>query len=154
MPIAIKQFQPKTDNFFTRYLERIAHTKLPRRWKRLIYVSSILGLIQQVKDPDMRLVNKLNKVLRIADNSNSYILPMYIKSIIWKQAANHSIVLGDRSISVEEIGACDLTRTDCTAIGVYFANNAPAWLKYGSDELMVSDVKLLINQINQSKQQF
>jgi hypothetical protein len=138
----------KKGGFISNYFKRVMTDKLPRRLKRLIYISSIMGLIQQVKEPDMSLVNKLNEVFKIAKHPDAFIFPMYIKSIIWRDAVSVAILAEDnRTINIGNIVQCDLTTRDCKTIGEHFAANAPSWLKYGSEALMINDVITLVSQL-------
>lgn len=135
-------------NFITNWLTKIAEAKLPRRFKRLIYISSILGIIKQINDPDMALIAKLNEVFRIAKYPDAFIFPMYIKSMIWKSAAVRSVTLTDRVVPVAGLKCRGLKNEEREEIGVYFAANAPEWLRYGTNAVMISDVSLLLKQID------
>lgn len=121
---------------------------LPRRFKRLIYVSSVLGVIQQINNPDEILIDKLNKALELARYPDSIAFPIHIKSMIWKNTDIETVTIINRSqVKICEIGNCDLSAKDYSTIGEYFANHAPSWLKYGAYESMVTDVILLLKQL-------
>jgi hypothetical protein len=144
----------RTKGLFSRSFTALLENKLPRKVKRLIYVSSILGLMQQVRDPDMTLVTKLNETFKLAEYPDAFAFPMYIKSVIWKDALFDQVCIHtDRNVAIGELINEDLNNRDCTAIGEYFAQQAPAWLKYGSLEVMVNDIVVLIKQLKQFKEQ-
>lgn len=135
---------------FSRGFSAMLENRLPRRFKRLIYVSSILGLMQQVRDPDMALVTKLNETFKLAEYPDAFAFPMYIKSVIWKDAMFDQVCIhADRSVAIGDLLKENLTNRDCAAIGEYFASHTPNWLKYGSLEVMINDVVSLIKQIRQ-----
>lgn len=142
-------YEQQSSNFVRRYLEKIAESKLPRRMKRLIYVSSIAGLINQMTDPDATLVRKLNDILALAKHPEAYLLPIYIKSLIWKTLPANNIQLLNRTVGIADLCSCDLSYTDRNVIGIFFANNAPSWLRYGSTELMVRDVSDLLGHLKE-----
>jgi len=148
---------PSTGNFLTAdsrrgfFGTRIASAlarSCSRRVKRLIYISSIMGLLEQVKDPDMQVVGKLNEIFKIAKHPEAFTFPMYIKSFIWKDVGNMAVQVDEQtSLAIPQILSCDLSTRECTAIGEHFAKRAPAWLKYASLELMVEDVVRLVHQL-------
>lgn len=134
--------------FFSRRFAKMLENNLPRRFKRLIYVSSIMGLMQQVRDPDMTLVTKLNDTLKLAQYPDAFAFPMYVKSVIWKDAMFDTVCIhANNQVAIGDLIKQELSSKDCTAIGEYFANQAPSWLKYGSLEFMVNDVVSLIKQL-------
>jgi hypothetical protein len=133
---------------FSRMFTKVLENRLPRKFKRLIYVSSILGLIQQMQDPDMELVTKLNETFKLAEYPDAFAFPMYIKSVIWKDALfDHVSIHSDRNVAIGDLIKEDLNSRDCAAIGEYFATHSPSWLKYGAIDFMVNDVVLLIQQL-------
>lgn len=148
MPLAHDARDESSGNFFTRFLARLAEVKLSRRLKRLIYISSIFGVIKQIKDPDMTLITKLNEIFKVARYPDAFIFPMYIKSMIWKSAATRSVIINNKEVPVAGLKCRGLNNEEREEIGVYFAANAPEWLRYGSNTVMVSDVSLLLKQID------
>ena len=135
---------------FSRTFYKVLENNLPRRFKRLIYVSSILRLIQQVQDPDMQLITKLNNIFKIAHSPDAFAFPMYIKSAIWKDAIDEAVyITSDKEVAIEDLISQDLSNKDCTVIGEYFANHAPTWLLYGAVDTMVNDIVMLVKQLKQ-----
>lgn len=146
--------ESKPPGFFSRHFLKFLENRLPRRFKRLIYVSSVLGMMEQAKDPDMVFVSKLNETFKLAQRPDAYAFPMYIRSVIWKGAANTAIHLSnDEELAIGDVIKRELNSYDCAVIGAYFAKHSPAWLRYGSLELMVNDIVLLIQQIQNFKVQ-
>ncbi len=135
-------------NIFIRLFARYIAYYFPRRFKRLIYISSIMGLLQQIKDPDMLLIGKLNDLFKVAKHDDAFIFPMYIKSFIWKDIGIAPIAVDEtHGLNISQIMARDLSVTEANAVGDFFANKVPNCLRYGSTKLMASDVTLLIKQI-------
>jgi hypothetical protein len=150
MSITIAMRPKHKSGYFSKMFAKILENKLPRSFKRLIYVSSILGLIQKMRDPDMVLVGKLNEVFKLAEYPDAFAFPMYIKSVIWKNASTEQICFENgEQIDVGDLIKKDLTAIQCTAIGRHFASQAPSWLKYGSMDLMVNDIVMLIKRLRE-----
>lgn len=140
--------QPQKVSFFAKWFYKLLEKHLPRSFKRLIYVSSILGLFEQTQDPDMTLVVKLNETFKLAQYPDAFAFPMYIKSVIWKNAISEAILLkGANSVAIGDLIKMELNSKECSTIGEYFAKQSPTWLKYGSLDLMANDIVLLIKQL-------
>lgn len=148
IPSTMDNTTDEGSNFVTRYIIKTCKKKLPPRLKRLMYVSSILGMMQQAKDPNMELVGKLNDVFKIAKYPEAFKFPMYIKSMIWKNMESDKVVVSNgRSIAISDLIKTDLTNNDVALVGAYFAKNVPNWLKYGSIDLLIDDVMVLLKQV-------
>lgn len=136
------------DGLMTRLFASLIGHRLPRKYKRMIYISSILGLLEQVREPDMELVKKLNDIIKIAHHVEAIQGPIYIKNLIWKTFSSRTLMLSEsKTIAVCDITKSELTQKECEVIGNYFANNAPKWLRYGSLGMMINDVTLLIQNL-------
>jgi hypothetical protein len=137
----------KAGNIFTRYAEGVIRSYMPKRVKRLVFVSSILGLIQENKDPDLELVQKLNGILQVAKTPEGFLLPMYIHGYIWKNQAVDAIPFRNSIFPLRTIMGFKLTDEEYTLIGKYFNKAIPDCLRYGSEDLLVSDVTNLLKQV-------
>lgn len=133
--------------FFKRVLSDFVASKLGARYKRMIFMSSIYGLIQQVKDPDLALVQKLNDVLKLSHYPEAFQLPIKVKSLIWTDCKEGYIDTGMDMISFSEIKGKELPVEKCRFVARYFSNRAPNWLRYATPETMEDDVIRLIQQM-------
>lgn len=138
------------EGWFKRQLALVTTPPIPRRVRRLIFISSILGLIKEAKDPDQYLVEKLNKILQVGYN-NAWALPMQVKSLIWKHLDSNIIEINGRSIALSDLRKVELDEKDQAVVGDWFVKRAPKWLKYGSEDLMRFDIATLIGQLQQLK---
>lgn len=131
------------------YIKNLMKDILPRRIKRLIYLSSILGVIEHVqKDPDLELIEKLNDILKLADNVNSYRLPIYVKSLIWKNLDYVPDVRGEYGfLPITDIQVQDMSNSEKHVLANFFSFRCPDWLAYGSKNLMENDVLSLIDNL-------
>ena len=131
-------------NFFTRYLLRNLSEVLPRRAKRMLYVCSAAGVLLKTKTPDLRLVNRLNRDLRLASRDSGLLFPVYIGNRIWGDVQEEPVDLEYETISVSELEPKKFTDADCWKAALFFAKNTPFWLCYGSQQLMATDIHDLL----------
>lgn len=145
---AIATQSVEKDGPLVRLFGRTIGHRLPRKYKRMIYISSILGLLQQVREPDMELVKKLNDIIKIAHHVEVIQGPIYIKNLIWRTFSKRTLALSEtKTIAVCDIAKSELTQRECEVIGNFFANSAPEWMRYGSLGMMINDVTLLIQNL-------
>lgn len=137
--------------FIKRYFNYTLESRLPSKTKRLIYISSILGVIEASKDPDKRLIAKLNEVFHIAKYQDSFLFPIHINRFIWPKMENVIIKCDGRDIPLKGISQTELTDKERKVISEYFFKNTPRWLSYGSKNLMVADVSSLIKEVTKFK---
>lgn len=127
-------------NFLTRYLTNRFSNYLPRRFKRLLFVSSAMGLLLKTRYPDLDMVSKINDKLKLAYSAMGLLFPIYIGSFIWKNLRNNTIHLEGGLVNLDELDLANMEDSDCWKTGVFFAQNTPSWLQYGSDGLLTADV--------------
>lgn len=144
---------PKKKLTFKQKFVKFLFKKVPKRFKRIVFISSIMGIIEQSRDANMELVNKVNEIFQLAKDPKTFMLPVHFNSVIWTDITADS-VLGEDSehrevckICLKDINDRILSHEECEAIGRHFAKNVPDWLKYGSFELMVSDVIRLLREM-------
>lgn len=137
-------------NFFSRHLTKQLAEFLPRRFKRLLYVSSAMGLLLRNKKPDSRIVAKINDKLHLAYSVSAMLFPIYIGTTIWKNLMTNVIRLQIGLVPVSELNLGELSDMDCWRTGLFFARHTPPWLQYGSDELMAADVHDMIVVLNKA----
>ena len=129
------------------FVARHGLRRLPRNFKRMVYVSSILGLLMDNDRPDRRLIQKLNEIIELARDTKACEFPIYIRSAIWENLDKSLKIDDQQTIAFTEVLRSDLTTDVCKAIGVQLASKVPAWLSYGSTAIMANDVILLIKQL-------
>lgn len=150
---------PKKKLTFKQKFVKFLFKKVPKRFKRIVFISSIMGMIEQSRDANMELVNKVNEIFQLAKDPKTFLLPVHFNSVIWTDITADSPLGGDPEanevcrICLRDINDRILSHDECEAIGRHFAKNVPDWLKYGSFELMVSDVIRLVREIASFKVQ-
>lgn len=131
-------------SFLKRLLCSTLDRHTPRRFKRLIFLSSVIGVVKGMKSPDEGAIEKLNEVLRIAYNKNAMQFPMQVHSWIWNDRLRTlDIELEDRIVSVTTLTQTKLDEQDFIHIAHYFIDNAPKWLIYGSIRQIAKDLETL-----------
>lgn len=131
--------------FLITRIERTAKEIVPAKIKRAIFVSTIAGLVRQVTKPDEDLVNRLNRVLKLT-NPQAAALSMQAKSVIWRRLRD-DVQLHGRSVSIHDVDKQNLNDSDMQTMAEHFSRNVPAWLKYGSADLMTRDALTVLDQL-------
>lgn len=115
---------------------------LPRKIKRLIYLSSVIAVLDDIKNPSSEITRKLNLLLGLSKDDSAIILPMYIHSFIWgdviKSHAKEFNVYQDK-LKNEPMNFDDVVN--------FFCCNTPMWLSYGSIELLKRDLKTMFSTL-------
>ena len=94
-----------------RFLFTLTKPPIPRRILRLIFISSIMGIINEIKDPDQAIVKKLNKLLKIGYDQ-AWALPMHVKSLIWNHLESSVIPIPGGSIALVDLKRIELNSED------------------------------------------
>lgn len=117
------------------------------KMKRLIFVASIVGLIYEFKNPDSRIINKLNTALKLAAHPEAIELPLRVKSSIWKDRDLNILGQNGKVIHVCDVEKAEMTNKDIETLAEQLTGQAPQWLKYAQWETMCSDVVRLVQQV-------
>lgn len=117
--------------------------------KRLVFISSILGLIYRVKDPDLRMIHKLNKVFKLAEYPEALQLPFRVKSLIWQNRDLNVLGHDGKVIHIFDVPTTSLNKEDVEHLSSQVVSQAPWWLAYSSTENMCKDLQRLFSQIQQ-----
>ena len=134
--------------FIGRRLERLAEETLSKRIKRLIFISSIIGLIKNMKSPEQEALEKVNSIFNIAKDPNAIALPMYAKSLIWRDLCNKPIeVSSGKVIFATSIDKQEFTNHQYQNIVDFFFRHTPKWLKYDEDVVMRGDINKIIKNL-------
>ena len=136
-------------NFVHRYILQTAAEILPRRIKRWIFLSSIVGVITQNRSPDVELLDPINKVLRIARGAMGMSLPIYFYEKFWREHLNGVVLLTERSYPVQELPLHELKDKDYWKTALFFTRRTRPCLRYGSEEFMLTDVHDLLTLLAQ-----
>lgn len=101
---------------------------LPSRFKRLMFVFSVLGYIDRAIEEDMALVRQLNGLLRMPKSPQVCQVSLQIKDAIWKGTGiNFEYMDLHRPPEARTAGLS----TDRDVMVSFFIEHCPKWLRYG-----------------------
>lgn len=136
-------------NFIQRKFFGFLNENLPRKLKRLIFLSSLLAMIEDIKNPSDDIIKKLDELFKLANSNEMAIgFPMYIHSFIWQKALLNS--LGTKENFRERLDTLvteKLNSRDFRELCNFFYKSTPEWLKYGSKNLIENDLRILFKNM-------
>lgn len=142
------QAETGTGRGFARWLAKAITPPLPRRLKRLIVVSSIVGAVKHIHNPDAALIDKLNRAL-VLNYKGAWTVSMFTRSLIWRFSSKEAIDCGSQgTIMVCNLDHCHLSQDEEVQVVDWFMQRMPAWLRYGSEKLMRHDIAKTLSQLN------
>lgn len=135
-------------SFWGQIFSRFLMEHIPSRIKRLIFLSSIIGMIERVETPDQEMLNKLNEVLKLAHNNEAMVLPFHIHSWLWKKCdPEASIEVNGQNICMINIANANLGKTGFLQVAEYLISKAPEWIVYDSNQVIAKDLELVFKNI-------
>lgn len=133
--------------FFSNLVSNWVKAYMPRRIKRMVFLASVTSVIAAEID-DRTIAAKLNSVLHVAYKDDAAILPMYIKNWIWKDLLKDPYIhIHCGKVPIHSLKNQKLTEDDYNAVGAFFRTLAPVCLVYGSEALVVQDLKAVFNKV-------
>ena len=108
---------------------------LPRRIKRMIFLSTIAQIVMR-NNPNIRLTNTINKILKLAHDPRSLEFPMTIRHMVWKNLVNEP----QAAERLYEAG-------DTNQLINLFYSNAPDYLLYDTQEVIEKDLALMFTSL-------
>jgi hypothetical protein len=128
------------------YIERKCEQKLPRRIKKLIYVSSLLAYLKDLDDSNIEVIRKLNNIFHIAAFPDTLKLPIRWKSTIWQDLNTEEVLYihNGQSITFKQISEVILSDSDRSNIASRLFELTPNWLKYGQSDSMKKDLENIL----------
>ena len=140
------------DGFFRRAIGKYIEKKFPRKIKRMIFISTITGLVKRIQEPSEEHIQKINEIFQVTRNPDAMLMSIKVKNVVWKNINTSSIHCEHAgTISLSEILTRELDSSDYKTIGHFFAEKAPSWLRYGSIELMCTDAIQLIKVLKKAE---
>lgn len=128
-----------TGNFVTRYFQEIASGILPSKLKQLFFVTSGIARLLREKLPSLDFLSQINQRLRSGYRTVYMVIPAYASESLWRDVDIPLSLVCPSAMAAN----CDVARfsdEDLWRIGMVFAIQCPSWLKYGSKELMATDI--------------
>jgi len=127
-----------TNNGFIRFLIN----RLPMRLKRLVFIASLTGVVNDNVEPDAEFIKKLNTVMNLSESgANALKLPIFVSKLIWKhteciQKEVEILVCPDTEKAIKQ---------ECIGRLQY---QIPAWFKYADSVTVTQDLCKLFQPAN------
>lgn len=132
----------ESNNRFLEYVLRKGTVLLTTRLRRMLYVGSFAGMVLRIQNPDLKLVSKMNSVLRLAHRPSGWIPPFMVSDMVWRHCKDEAVKLSSGVKPISQVVLNEtLSDNDCWRIGLFAARNCPESLRYGSDQVMAADIR-------------
>lgn len=128
----------KNQSFTSRVLGKL----LPRRMKRLIFVSSFIAHLRNTTDPDRDLLSKINKLLSLSNRDEALLLPIQLHQQIWSKVFLKE-VFQEKSINfddISQIASFKFHKPQIRTLSEEIIKVIPSWLMYGSRNQVKNDL--------------
>lgn len=153
--------------FFKKKFFKYLSNRTPSRIKRLIFVTSLMGIIEEknrlnskrdtsnfkrlfiLTPKDREIAKNLNEVLNLSSTSDSsLVLPMVARSFIWGEFSQHPYIeINHQSIALTEYDKIEKIDPNFKCLTAYLISIMPIWLLYGSYGLIHHDIVLLLKEV-------
>lgn len=141
-------------SFWMKKLGNFLCQRISGRVKRLIFLSSVFGLIENINAPSKDTIQKLNTVLKLAHNNDAVAFPIYIHSWLWSNCEpNRRVLIDNSEVSLSEllsdISEMDFQEEQTTVfnkLAKYLSNIAPEWIVYGPTQMIAKDLEVLFKK--------
>lgn len=133
---------------------RILGAILPRRMKRLIFVSSFIAHLRNTNNPDRQLLAKINKLLVLTSNDEALLFPIQLHQRIWDKVELKDVLNG-KSITVDDssqISSYRFRKPQIRILSEEIIKIIPSWLMYGSKNQIRSDLICIFENLNIANQ--
>ncbi len=144
----------RQDAFWLRTIRQFLSERISARIKRLIFLSSVFGLVGNVNNPSKDTMSKLNTVLKLAHNNDAIAFPMYIHSWLWRNCdPNLKVQIDGETVSLADLLRNVTEATDMTwqgsqfkLLAEYLTQIAPQWIVYGPTQMIAKDLEVLFKK--------
>ena len=130
----------------SRLFFKVIGSRLPKQAKRLIFLASLLAMIEDINDPSDIIIQKLGQLFDLhSDGPKPIKFVMVVHESIWEKTL-FSQPETRCKVSFKSLFQSKLEHKEIKDLAEYFYRSTPNWLKYGSKNLMINDLRtLLIN---------
>lgn len=132
-------------------MDRLLKKKLSYRLKRMIFLSSVLGLVENIQHPDNELLGKLNTALKLAHDKQALKFPILIHSWIWRRQRGNVININGREILMSDLLQLKDQDLDFDQVASYLFHAAPEWVVYSKLPAFSEDLKKLFHSVKDLK---
>lgn len=133
----------KLKQSFGVWSSRLLTQHLPRRTKRLIFLTSLLAVMKNTTELSLEVLAKLNAMLILAKDEHALQLPARLSTRIWN---------GSSLKEISESGFGDLSEVPSDAVAEVttgIIKNIPCWLHYAREADIRSDITTILTNRNE-----
>jgi len=120
---------------------------MPRKWKRVLYIASIIALTSFTDKPDFILFEKINNLLKMTYKGQSYWIPKFMRNMIWKSILKEQIILDDKVIDVTNLDVCEINEKELEQICNFFIRKTPEWIVYAPTSFIKNDLMQCLTEL-------
>jgi hypothetical protein len=141
-------------SLFERGLSKLIRRVFAWKTRRMIFLSSIYGLVLDISRTDTENAEKLSRVLNIGRSVEGIEFPIAIKSVIWYNRISPYMEIEGRTVHIRDLSNPKISEEDSRLIIDSILARMPSWLKYAKLSQMRYDLTKLASllQTQQSAQ--
>lgn len=114
----------------------------------MIFLASVVGLLENIHTPDKALLAKLNDVLKLAHRNDAIAFPILIHSYIWKNCDMETCLpIDGKLVPLAKLSSSHMTIPHYRALARYLMLSSPRWMIYGSENQIADDLQMLFKNI-------
>jgi hypothetical protein len=133
---------------FTGIIQSAASVILPGMFKRLVYISSLLAVIDLHPTSDRALAQKLNDIFEMKKDASILSDSMVVKDVIWKKFTHaRTFVYNDKLFDLDLLKEGKYNTVEIDAVATHLVETTPSWIRYASDDIMRYDIKKLFRSL-------
>ena len=138
-----------TETFAQKFLGYV----LSDRTRKMIFLSSLAGYIQNITNPDNQMVEKINELFSLSRNPSALKLPIQMNAKIWSAFDQSRLVKADlKGVCLSDVCDTRLSIPQLRIVANQLIDSVPKWLIYGSREAMRQDIYKLLQAPSQTFQ--
>lgn len=120
---------------------------IPNRYKRLVFMSSLIPKVSQVRTEDKAAMAEMNTRAVKANDPRFVEASAKTSGLLWPGLENETVRVKGRDVPLKEVAATG-DETAIQKVARKVVDDMPASLRYGSDELMCHDVTTVVKESN------
>lgn len=121
---------------------------MPGMFKRLMYISSLLAVIDVNHADDKVLAGKLNDIFDLDKSSSVVSDTMRVKNVVWKEfRLEKKFFYHGREFDLDLLKKGKYNYKELDDVASYLIEKTPDWIRYGNTDVMRYDIKRLFRSI-------
>ena len=133
---------------FTDKLQTAAGLLLPGMFKRLMYISCLLAVIDIQHASDQVMARKLNDIFELNKSPSIVTDTMYVKDVIWKEFIHEkTFVYNGKKFDLNLLKDGKYSAIDIDNVASHLIETTPKWIRYANEDVMRYDIKKLFRSL-------